>query len=292
VLAGAALALPAGPTRPNRPAPTPAPAERAEASRHPLRFYEPGAFARAWAAVNERPPRPLPPSARVLIVPHHWLAGELILRPLRDLAATRRVTRLVLAGPDHRNAGAGPVTTSALAWGTPFGTVRAEGRWVEALVGVGLARAEPQLLTDEHSVAGLVPALARALPGAAVVPLVLRGDADAGRVHDLAAALAARMRDDPAAVLVASVDFAHDVPVAAVPRLNGESRAALAALDERRVLGWGNDHLDAPEVVALAIGVARRLGATHFELLADAHAADFGASAALPVTSYVSGYYR
>lgn len=262
---------------------------RAAPPTHPLVHYDARLFGRAWGAVLAAPARPLP-GARVLVLPHHWVAGSLILGPLRDLAASRTVTRVILVGPDHANAGNDPVSTSDLAWSTPFGPVAADRALVDDLVRRGLAARAPALLTNEHSVAGLVPALARTLPGARVLPLVIRGDASPARVQSLAAALAPSM--DGGTVLLASVDFAHDVSVREVPRLNGESIAALHAMDTRRILGWGNDHLDAPEVVALALAVARQTGAPRFTLLASADASDFGAPASQPVTSYVVGYFE
>jgi AmmeMemoRadiSam system protein B len=278
-LAAALAPLVAGAAAPPRAAPP----------THPARHYDARLFGRAWGAVLATPLRPMP-GARVLIVPHHWVAGALILGPLRDLAASRAVSRVILVGPDHPNAGNDPASTSELAWSTPLGPVAVDRAVVDGLVRAGLAGRAPALLTDEHSVAGLIPALARTLPGVPVVPLLLRGDAQPGRIAALAAALAPVM--DAGTVLVASVDFAHEVPVRAVPRLNGESITALRALDSRRILGWGNEHLDAPGVVALAIAVARRAGAPRFTLLADADASDFGAPASQPVTSYVAGYFR
>lgn len=283
---GAALALAAALAPLVAGAATP---PRAAPATHPLVHYDARLFGRAWGAVLATPVRPMP-DARVLLLPHHWVAGSLILGPLRDLAASRPVTRVILVGPDHANAGNGQVSTSDLAWSTPFGPVPADRALVSHLVRRGLAVQSPALMASEHSVAGLIPALARTLPGAPVVPLLIRGDASPARVQALAAAVATDM--DPGTVLLASVDFAHDVSVREVPRLNGESVTALRALDTRRILGWGNDHLDAPEVVVLALAVARRARAPHFTLLADADASDFGAPASQPVTSYVVGYFH
>jgi AmmeMemoRadiSam system protein B len=257
---------------------------------HPLVHFDPYLFGRAWVAVQSKPARPLP-GARVLVVPHHWVAGALILGPLRDLGATASVERVILVGPDHENRGVAPVTTSSAAWSTPFGRVAPDRALVDALVSQGLARQQPGLLTDEHSVAGLVPAVARALPGATVVPLLLRGDTSSEQVAGLARALAPQVASE-GTVMVVAVDFAHDVPASAVPRLNGQSLAALRSLDDAAVLRWGNEHLDSPAAIVLAMTVARAVGATHFELMADTDASAFGAPASQPVTSYVVGYYR
>lgn len=300
----AAVRLPAEPDV--EPAAARAAGPSAAPATQPLLHYDPYLFGRAIAQVEGHPPRPLD-GARVLILPHHWLAGPLILGPLRDLAAGRgmgvveagppvdaaargAVRRVLLVGPDHGNVGADHVSTSSRSWSTPFGRVEVDGALVDALVAAGLARRQDELLAAEHAVAGLVPALAREMPAASVVPLLLRGDMPAERVRRLATALLPFLNDET--VLVAAVDFAHGVRVADVPRLNGESIAALRSLDGATVLRWGNEHLDSPESILLAMEVARHLGATRFELLASTDASAFGAPAGEPVTSYVVGVYR
>ena len=54
---------------------------------HPLTFFDDQAFAQALSRAEAADPTPMP-GARAVIVPHHWLAGHLILGSLRDLAAS------------------------------------------------------------------------------------------------------------------------------------------------------------------------------------------------------------
>jgi hypothetical protein len=96
---------------------------------HPLVFFDQRAFAAAEAATAAVPVEPMP-GARGLLVPHHWVGGALITTPLRDLAASRQVRRVILIGPNHTNAGSAAVLTSDLSWETPFGPPRLiERRW-------------------------------------------------------------------------------------------------------------------------------------------------------------------
>lgn len=83
--------------------------------------FDARAFARGRARLVGGP-SPMP-GARAVVVPHHWPAGALIAAGLRDLAATRRIRRVVLIGPDHAHAGAAPATTAA------GGGTRRSGRW-------------------------------------------------------------------------------------------------------------------------------------------------------------------
>ena len=111
--ASSAIALWDGPPGARRPSASVAPMHRTE-------FFDQRGFALAVRSVEARPPEPMP-GARAIIMPHHWTAGPLIVGPLRDLAATREVRRVILIGPNHTNSGGSAVITSDGAWSTPFG---------------------------------------------------------------------------------------------------------------------------------------------------------------------------
>ena len=239
--------------------------------------------------VGTAPPQPMP-GVRALIIPHHWLAGHLILSGLRDLSASGRYDRIVLIGPDHTNSGAAAVTTSDLPWQTAFGPVQADAAAVGALTEGGLAHNEPGVLDYEHSVAGIVPAVAYYLPGAEIIPLALRHALTAAEVQDLAAALASLM--DGRTALVAAVDFSHYLPAPPARERNTETVAALRSLDAGAVLSYGDEHVDSPASIATLMAVMRLAGATAFELRASTNSAEVAGEADGPVTSYITGYYH
>jgi hypothetical protein len=254
---------------------------------HPATFFDAAAFTRALA--RAAPVRPLP-GVRAIVIPHHWLAGSLIVEGLRDLAASRRWTRVVLIGPNHSGAGGASVSTSEWPWTTPFGRVEADRAAVRTLVGRGLAEPRPDVLTYEHSIDGIVPAIARFLPHARIVPLALRAHWTASEVDRLAAALAEIV--DEHTIVVASVDFSHYLSAGEARGRNTETIAALRSLDSRRILSFGNEHVDSPPAIAAVMETVRRLGATRFELRADTNSTEFGGSTLPPVTSYITGYFR
>jgi len=256
---------------------------------HPLLFFDERSFAAAEATTAATPVEPMP-DARGLLLPHDWVGGALITTSLRDLAASRQVTRVILVGPNHTNAGGAVVLTSDLAWETPFGRAEADREAVTALAAGGLVRLEPDVLTYEHSVAGIVPAVRRYLPDAKVVPLVLRGGLSPEEVERLAGALAPLM--DDGTVLVAAVDFSHGLPASAARQRDGETLALLRASDWAPLLRWGNEHLDSPASVALLMETVGRLGATRFDLRGDSNSGEVSGVGASPVTSYIVGYFH
>jgi AmmeMemoRadiSam system protein B len=256
---------------------------------HPLIFYDARAFAAAESATAATPVEPMP-DARGLLLPHHWVAGDLITTPLRDLAASQRVTRVILIGPNHVNAGGGAVLTSDLPWETPFGPAEADRQAVAALAADGSVRLEPEVLTYEHSVAGIVPAVRRYLPEAKVVPLILRGGLSAADVQRLAAALTPLL--DQGTVIVAAVDFSHGLPASVAHQRDSETLGVLRGLDWSPLLRWGNEHLDSPASVAVLMETMGRLGTGRFELRANSDSGLVSGDLASPVTSYLVGYFH
>lgn len=269
------------------------PAERRPASAPPpplsIRpgLFDETTFLQALASVERRPARPAP-GARAVVVPHHWLAGPLIVEGLRDLAASRRIERVILIGPNHSGAGGHPAILAGRGWRTPFGRVEADEAAVRRLLAGG-AVDRPDVVAYEHSVAGLVPAIAHLIPGATVVPLIVRADVDDRELAAIAAAVTGLLDEDAATAIVASVDFSHHQTEPASRRYDAETLAALADGDTGRILGFGNEHLDSPETIAVTIQATR---AVRFEARAATNSTAFGASPYPPeVTSYIVGFW-
>ncbi len=255
--------------------------------------FDARAFARGRARLAGGP-NPMP-GARAIVVPHHWPAGALIAAGLRDLAATRRVGRVVLIGPDHAHAGAAPATTAAGAWRTPFGMLAGDPAAVDRLLATGLVRRDARLTGQEHAIAGLVPAVRYYFPDAALVPLAVRNDP---RPRELAAlgATVAEIAGGPATggdtVLVLSADFAH-VASSAVARANDRvTLDALRAFDLARIRAFDAAHLDGRGALAVVLGALDRLDAVRFTPRARFDGSQLPDVAGGPVTSYVVGYWR
>ncbi len=252
---------------------------------HPSLFFDERAFSAALAQVEASAPEPMP-GARAVIIPHHWLAGHLILGGIRDLAASGDYHRIILIGPNHTNAGNAPIITSDRPWQTPFGRVQPDRKALRAL---HVPQSEPYVLTYEHSVAGIIPAVARYLPKAQVVPLILWNDLPPAEVRQLAEELASLMDDHTA--IVAAVDFSHYLPTQEARRRDRETLTALEGMDSERVLSYGDEHLDSPATIAAVTDVMRLVGATDFKLRQNGDSSELGGSA-MEVTSYIYGYYR
>jgi AmmeMemoRadiSam system protein B len=261
---------------------------QAPVTAHPVAFFDQRAFADGFARAEARPAEPLP-GARVVIIPHHWVPGYLILGQIRDLAATREITRVVLVGPDHVNAGASPASTSTFAWNTPFGQLQPDTPVIDRLIGTGLVTADPDVLANEHSVAGIVHAVANYMPNAKVVPLALRHDMTWADVTALAREISGLV--DEKTAVVAAVDFSHYLSAREAELKDAETLSALQAMDQNLIMGWDNDHLDSPPSIALAIEISRLLGDQRFVLTENTNSGILTGTLSPPVTSYIAGYY-
>ena len=254
---------------------------------HPALFYDDAMF---FSSVRAAAALPVPKGdVAGGIIPHDWRGGEYITWLFRSLAEGDPPTTVILIGPNHDNEGYPGVLTSELAWSTPFGLVQPDRERIDALMGLGLVSADEPVLTTEHSVAGLMPAIAYYLPGARVVPLIIRGNAGPKDAERLGRALASQL--DGTTLLVAAVDFSHDLVSSAAERNNAVTLAALRAGDSTMLFALDNRYLDSPESIAVLMASMASAGAGPFVLTADTNSAALRGDELAPTTSYLVGYY-
>jgi len=112
------------------------------------------------------------------IGPHHLpFSAPVLWKLYADLAAANTVvTRIILLGPDHNDAGAGPVTSAAVEYETSLGRVRGDPLFVEDLIASGYVTLDSGPLTEEHAIYSHIPYIRRFFPEAALVPVLFRSD--------------------------------------------------------------------------------------------------------------------
>lgn len=169
---------------------------------------------------GELPSRHRSPERRIraAIVPHagYEFSGPIAALAYFQIAAERPPETVLILGVDHHAAGVGPAL-SDVPWMTPLGPTPID----EAL---RVALTHPPVEVDEvahafeHSIEVQLPFLEYVLPHPRFVPLQIPYDTLGGleRVGRLVAE-AVRGRD---ALLIASTDFSHYVPVATAQRLD------------------------------------------------------------------------
>lgn len=255
---------------------------------HPIAFYDEHTFAGSLEQAESVPVQPMP-GVRALVIPHHWRAGYLILRGMRDLTASGDFNRVILVGPDHVDAGSTPASTSRLAWSTPFGLLQPDTPTIEQLIALGVVGDDPDVVSHDHSVAGIVHAVAYYMPEARVVPIVLRHNMTDAQLSALAAAVA-QVTDEDTAV-IAAVDFSHYLAAPQAEQKDQETLSALERLDANAILAFSDDHTDSPESVAFAMLFSQLRGGAQFVLRENTNSGVLSGTLSPPVTSYIAGYF-
>jgi AmmeMemoRadiSam system protein B len=238
-----------------------------------------------------------------ILVPHAGLAysGRVAAVGWR-LVADRAVpvpvpwaTTIVMLGTNHRAAWLDGVGVwDAGSWWTPLGDID-----VDEDLAAGIAALGPSFFVDrdaheaEHSLEVQLPFVARALPGARIVPLGIGAGTGEAAVHAgarLGALLAQRRATGARIVLAISTDMAHYPPAAVAARVTEELAPEILALQPARLarreaevtrsglpgVACGMCGIE-PSVLGLA--ALRAMGAERGVRLAAATSADAGGSA-------------
>lgn len=197
-------------------------------------------------AVAVREPWRVDKSARIFILPHHVVAAKEIASLV---GAIERPSVVYLLSPDHFTRGKTVLTTNDKGLAARVASASVDGAVIQR----------------EHGVTTVTPFFERLQPDVPVVPMLIRIDAATSSRGALVQELVRRMRVDPRAVLVASIDFSHYLPSSVADFhdvLAEDVIRALAANDADSV------ELDSPGALAVTLAVARELGLGNAEIYA------------------------
>ncbi|MBI5222745.1 MAG: AmmeMemoRadiSam system protein B [Candidatus Magasanikbacteria bacterium] len=166
------------------------------------------------------------------IIPHHLLAGYMPAT-LLDYLKKQNSSTIVLIGPNHFSRGHSNIITSNLDWKTPFGIVKASRGIISEISGRQSAGIEESVVKEEHSIYSLVSFIAKSLPNAKVVPLILKNNIKDEEMDGLITVLEKELPED--AVIVSSIDFSHYQPVPVAAFHDELSKAVIKNFDFSRL---------------------------------------------------------
>jgi hypothetical protein len=218
-----------------------------------------------------------------------WVELEAREREPEPSPGTASLT-VVLAGTNHfaRRPG-GIAVWPGGPWHTPLGEIAIDEPLRARILALGepfAARAEPHL--EEHSIEVELPFVARASPGARIVPLLV-GPLGAEGCRAAGAALGRLLADARSAgeriVLAASTDLAHYPARAVAEQVDAESLDAIASLEADRLarheaaaetgrIAGLDCALCGIEPTLLTLAAMRAMGASRGTVLAHATSAD------------------
>jgi AmmeMemoRadiSam system protein B/AmmeMemoRadiSam system protein A len=243
----------------------------------------------AWidgAMTAEAPSAALPGRIVGLIAPH---AGY-VYSGRTAAAAYARVRggdyeTVVIIAPSHRIAFEGLAIWPDGGFETPLGLARVDTALARAIARAARAKPRSEAFAEEHAIEVQIPFIQRALPGAAIVPIVM-GAQTRATIRALASGLAKSVAGKKV-LIVASTDLSHYLPKARAQATDSATAALIRdrAVDTliRKVEANENIMCGGGGVAALLL-FAERAGRSKVEILGRTDSSAFGG----PVVGYLA----
>ena len=219
------------------------------------------------------------------IIPHHLLAGHLIDDFFRSLSI-QNPTTIILLGPNHDEKGDFKVLTSLINWETDFGVVNPSRELIQKFIKLNFVRVDEEVVTNEHSISGIVPFIKNYLPESKIFPLVLSASMSREEIEFLARNLSDVI--DKETVVVVAVDFSHGLKVNDAYGNDSETLEMIKEFNYPELLPLGNEYLDSPPAIALLLAIMEERGHIDLEILAHTSSAELYGNTFAETTSYFS----
>jgi AmmeMemoRadiSam system protein B/AmmeMemoRadiSam system protein A len=229
-----------------------------------------------------------PPSGKILalIVPHAgYVYSGRTAAAAYALVRGRAIDTVVIIGPSHRAAFEGCSIWPDGGFETPLGVARVDAALAKAIAKASGFRFRPEAFAEEHSVEVQVPFVQKALPGAAIVPIVM-GRQTPSTIRALAAALGKTCLAKNVLV-VASTDLSHFLPKTEAQATDAATAALIRAVDTEgliRKTEAGENIMCGGGPVAAVLLLAGKAGRPRIEVLARTDSSGFGG----PVVGYLA----
>lgn len=244
----------------------------------PVNFFIPDRF---WSGIENTKDQKQTRHIYAALVPHHLLAGNLISEIFSKLQS-QDIKTVILIGPNHYEVGNENLQTNNTNWNTPFGKV--DG--INLLP--SLSKAKSEHMTNEHSIAGLIPYVAHYLPKAKVFSIIIKHGTTDKELEKLNNQINNIWNDQT--VLIASVDFSHYLPPEVADQKDNYTKPILLELNQQRVYNLSNDYMDSPTSLALLFKICRSHEVKNFSLINHANSAQLLSNPYLTsTTSYFTG---
>jgi AmmeMemoRadiSam system protein B/AmmeMemoRadiSam system protein A len=228
------------------------------------------------------------PSGKILalIVPHAgYVYSGRTAASAYALVRGRAIDTVVIIGPSHRVAFEGCSIWPDGGFETPLGVARVDAALAKEIAKASGFRFRPEAFAEEHSIEVQVPFVQKALPGAAIVPIVM-GRQDRSAIRTLAAALEKACLAKNVLV-VASTDLSHFLPKAEAQATDAATAALIRAVNTAALIRKteaGENIMCGGGPVAAVLLLAEKAGQPRVEILARTDSSGFGG----PVVGYLA----
>ncbi len=193
------------------------------------------------------------------IVPHHLLASNMIASFWKT-TSLQSYDLIVIIGPDHEKRGKTDISTASAGFSTLYGDVDADKGLVDALIQDNVVGEDTFVMEKDHAVSSHMPFIRYYMPGTPVLPLLVKGNCDTGKISLLSSKITEYTKDRKV-LFVASMDFSHYLPLEEANRMDTITENTLVDFDFERIPSLTNDHLDSRPSALFLLHTMSNLGA-------------------------------
>jgi poly-gamma-glutamate synthesis protein (capsule biosynthesis protein) len=199
---------------------------------------------RAAQALSVPAKNPFASAVSTALLPHHTLVAEPLGDFWTEIAEATSPSVIVLVSPAHLNQGQAVLQTTRGTWQTSVGKVQTDDAIVSRLVSLEVVDEEPKSFKNEHGIGVQVAYIARLFPEARIVPVIAKSSAGEEEARSLVLTLDQLLPED--ALVVASVDFAHELDEATSRSHDAETLGHMAARRYDRIDALSSEYVDTP----------------------------------------------
>lgn len=193
------------------------------------------------------------------IVPHHLLAGSMIASFWKTVSR-QQYDLIVIIGPNHFRKGRTDLITLSSGFTTIYGDVFADRKLANALIQQNLASEDPEVMETDHAISSHIPFIRYYMPDTPVLPLLVKGNYDAGKAKALSNWFLENAKDRKV-LFVASMDFSHYLPLETANEKDEYTEQALRDFDDGKIAEMTNDHLDSRPSAMFLLNTMSKLSA-------------------------------
>jgi MEMO1 family protein len=218
------------------------------------------------------------------VVTHHLLAAYITAQVFENISHQNPKT-IIIIGPNHFEAGESKIITGDVDWETPFGTVKSDKQLTRNLVESGIIE-NNRVINNDHSIGAIVPFIGKYIPGAKVLPLIIKRSISKAELSVFKNILTKIINQD--IVVIASVDFSHYLKSIDAESNDVVTESLINNYDYQKLLTLGSDFIDSPGSIVLLEMLMTDLGKTNITITAHDNSGRITRNLDTETTSYFS----
>jgi len=240
-------------------------------------FYDKDLFIRAVTSANLTDL-----NSKVIIVPHHLLASEIIANLFLSIKK-EGIDTVVIIGPNHEDNNASTIGTAHLTWHTPFREVKTNTALVDSFSSYVNIHPLPEAFIEEHSIGAIIPFVRYYLPNAQVVPIIFNSTASLSDSKSVAQWLVENVQQNT--LVIVSTDFSHYLTEQDADINDKITKDLILNYEVEKIIELNNDYIDSPASLVSAMIYAKESNLIP-NILYNKNSNDFSERPFVETTSY------